>query len=515
MKLQRNTQKKSWKILMKVSVLAIFFITSFIFADAGFLKARLTANAAQVKSFCQSDEVKIVFSNYYRHPETRQTYYQLYYVDFSEGQPQIRRMKNIEYGIVPVISPDGTMVTFATGVRNDGATGQVSTAWYAPLSEAATATLIATPGYVPRFVQNAVNPSVIYSTASTPLPGKNHIWDGSGQVLQKDLVTGTITPVITSGSYLGGMSYSANWIATSESSPNAFLLDLQNQQNGPDTLHILPVKKNGTDTDTIVSLQCCNPSISSSRLFENVMMYFDFSSDAILVADCYHPTMGYWGFHDRIFIARNDRTILKYYDVPSEIIDRPKGETNGMGQITEKKWNYPEWSNHPYYAASAVEIDRYWADSSSRPSVRCEQLYILNLKDSTYLKIIETTDTTFNHSTNMQYPWVWIKTPDNFAAIEDTAWLKYSHDVISTVPSQRREFGTLQMHLSHNRLMSNKGIQNVILYDLNGRQLWKSSFSKPKMIVQLPSMKIQKCYLVSVTLKNNLSRQFTLMNITE
>lgn len=234
-----------------------------------------------------------------------------------------------------------------------------------------------------------------------------------------------------------------------------------------------------------LDLQTCNPSISSSRIFTNTMMYIDFSSSAIENAGSYHPVLGYWDIHQRIFIGRSDGVILRYYDAPQDKISEIPESEMGKGEAYSVNWNHPEWSNHPYYATALSYVTRLWKKTMYERTYHNEGLYIINLKDSAYLKIVEITDTSYTSTETLKWPWVWIETPSNFAEIEDPYWL------VKPVSIKKRNYSkslSAKLNIKNNLLqVDGDQIMQIRLFSHNGRLLWSGKYPKAQSTVILPS----------------------------
>ena len=194
---------------------------------------------------------------------------------------------------------------------------------------------------------------------------------------------------------------------------------------GPQPVHTMRVKKDVTNADTFVSIGTCNPSRSASRIFTNTMLYYDFSSAAMTAAKCHHPLLGTWGMHQLLFISRYDAEDLRVYNTPADRSIVPLATANGLGEAVGKEWSNPEWSNHPYYAVSSLLVDRLWNVSGTWDhTYNSESIYLVNLKDSLYVKLVESTDTSYTSAVSFANPFVWVEVPAGFQ--EDTAWLKYT-----------------------------------------------------------------------------------------
>mgnify|MGYP006278745229 CR=1 FL=1 len=405
--------------LHPVSLLTVMLLQRLCLAG---LSARLTVSPADMESFCGTRNAKLVFAS--RDPQSVSF---LYFVDFSEPVPSIEKMANTDGAALPVISPDGGMVTFVTGVRGDGTTNSRSTVWVCELSGDAEPMKVADSGYVPRFKQNAPTPTIIYSTCNNN--GDQPMWNGCGAVIEHSVGSGSTGEVWEGGSYYGGLSWDGRYLAHSESGMSAFILDRESGGTTPVSVHELTVRKEATGEDTTIALQTCNPSISGSRVFTDMIMFYDFSSSGITDAGCSHPILGTWGFHDRIFITGIDKRVRRVYDIPAEPAVVPQSRIEGKGEIVGKQWGFPEWSNHPYYAVSSLQTDRIWLRGGppyKRVGKR-ESIYCINLKDSLYLKMVETTDSSYESTVDLQNPWLWIETPAAFASVEDDRWLLHPY----------------------------------------------------------------------------------------
>jgi len=399
---------------------AIMVSLFFVFpSHAQLTGARITVTQGRLDSLCGTHNVKVVFMcrNYG------------YFVDFSEAAPQqIHLMGNVISAYFPVISSDGRWISYQTGIEKEGPPDNATKGkiWFRELAVTGTPVQVADTAYVPRFVQNTPvdTPQVLYAT-SVQCPSQ--ICYNTGQTLKKSIVNkvpqSAAQTVFGNGSYYGGLSYDNRYLVTGwPGGPDAFMLDLDSS-GGPRSVHTMRVKKNVTDIVTFVRVGTCNISRSASRIFTNTMLFYDFGSGAITLADCYHPILGTWAEHAKLFISRCDAEELRVFDMPA---DRPvkvvPPDTIHSGDAVGKEWYHPEWSNHPYYAAAALHIDRVF-DSSAQWVHRynSESVYLLNLKDSVYVKLIESIDTSITSTIGFNYPWVWVDTGTGFS--EDAAWL--------------------------------------------------------------------------------------------
>ena len=197
--------------------------------------------------------------------------------------------------------------------------------------------------------------------------------------------------------------------------PNPIIYNLQN--NKEYLLHSLLCENIQTGSDTIINLQTCNCSVSSSFVFPDCMMYLDFG----LPSQYTHKYLGSWDLHKRIFIADTTGNILKYYDFPDSLLPASRNNINGC------YWTHCKWAvNHPYFAISGNVIWRTFKQSNGTylGTVLCEDIYSIDLRNGTYLKLVESANNSMDSDVNLQWPSLWVDMPSAFT--EDAAWLANS-----------------------------------------------------------------------------------------
>lgn len=451
---------------------ALFFILIlvFLFTNSQALPVKVTT-VQKVRDFCGTNKVKIIFD---------QKGTDLFYVNFSEvdsGTPLVHEIKGTNTAILPVLSPDGNWFACATGPVNEF-DANPSASWMMALTDqAATPIKISDNAYVPRFVKNSAQPAVVYSTCSlNPNPAKNAL-QGCGVVktAQWNGSSWSDSTLWPGGSYLSGLSYDNRYLADGEQSLHGFMLDLQNSANGPAQIHNIPALTK-TGKDTTVTSQVCNASISSSRLFTNSMMYLDFGFDSTLIK--VHSLIGGWDFHKRIFISDYSGAILKYYDPPQNIVPLSVATDQSRGNPDAMEWNYPEWSNHPYFAAVTLNIERIWYDKTQTPpwvyQMKNEKVCILNIQTGAILPIVESIDTSLTSTTNLEWPFLWVDMPASFS--EPAGWLAIENQN----PASRLHKGHISLDMD--LLTSGFPMSKVELYTLSGKLLWRFDAKGKKMV---------------------------------
>lgn len=423
----------------------------------------------------------------------------LYFVDFSESSPAIKEIAAVTDAAIPVISPNGKWVTYATQTRRDGATLSPSTAWVCRLEPDARPIQVSQSGkgYVPRFVPNMLDtPTVIYSTAGFRLDNKSYAWDGAGMVVARKIINGAVEPgesvVFDGGSYFAGISYDGRYLGSAENGPHAHILDLRDPSRIPHAVHTFQVRLNANDQMQQHTVQTCNASMSSSRILTDAIMYVDFG---LMYDQCQCTTdMGPWDFHTRLFISRSDSTILRYYDVPSppQVDDTA---TLGNGEIIGREWSYPEWSNHPYFAVASILNRRRYLDPAISffvPVGRRERIALINLKDSSYTDLIQSTDTAaFDSDAGFFFPGLWVDVPRDFA--EDPGWLHRNNH--SNIPPVFRPNSTIS--IQGRTVTAKSGLRRVSMISSNGRLIFDSRPGGDRLFM-LPPAASGGLFVVSV-----------------
>jgi|GEM_PF-1313032 len=415
-----------------------------VFSIGDLNTAEFSHSAEEVKSFLQTDNAKLVFvcNN------------KLYYVDYSEDPITIHQMSKITSSrvIAPSISEDGNWVVYAAPGSDGNLTSDLtnsasvkSSAWICSLSiDAEPIEITADNAHVPRFVKGSGQLDIIYSTLG--------IWDAwkdkVGAVKRQNIrpngsKDGSETTVYSECAMYGGMSYEGTdgkqYMGTAQGNTGgAWMVELGNPTNIVG-LHQLQVRASKTAADyTTIQPQCCNPSITSSKTAPNTMMYLDFGSGGKYhdrIKDGQTP----WAVHEIIFISNFSGEIMKFFLQPSDIAKittsqagelKAAGGTGGaIVATTGNTYEFPEWSNHPYYAITCVQTDRLWwsgknwvADPSKDNSrKKNEYIYVINLKENIKMRLLHTSDTLQGRTTSYEWPWLWVEIPEGFE--EDDQWL--------------------------------------------------------------------------------------------
>jgi hypothetical protein len=369
-----------------------------------------SATSAEVREFLSKGQggvnAKLVYIDRTRPEE------QLCYIDFSEAaaSPAIHVIAAAKDPEVPVISPDGKWVVYAsgTGTEAGSAPGTNSSVYLVKMEEAAQPVLIAADSACePRFVQNPADGrlTVVYSTQSPNLG-----WEGHGRTMESEVdvsgnapVPGTPKVLCASGSYTGGLSYDGRYLCGGGG--HIAMLDMQGAKGRPDTL-------------SYDMIQSCNASITSSRVRTNAMMYLNTQGSAAAINGGKK-----WGEWQTILISDNAKHLLKGYTYPAAFTYPVETVTPSVSAI---KWHHCEWSNHPHFATATLNVERYFKSASGYDNTAMqERIYLINLKDSAYLEVlrpdaVKSAGGTYDVS-GFYWPWLWVEVPAGFEENKD--WL--------------------------------------------------------------------------------------------
>lgn len=151
--------KRNTTLYLSCFRIAAAFMLCAVWYSYSQISARISTSPSQLIAACGTAKVKIVFLNQNV----------LYYVDFSEATPQIRKMNITGPAYFPVISPDGQWIAYQTANDAEGPSSNPVSgkAWMRELAVEGSPVKIADTGYVPRFVQNtsADTPEIIYAAS--------------------------------------------------------------------------------------------------------------------------------------------------------------------------------------------------------------------------------------------------------------------------------------------------------------------------------------------------------------
>lgn len=446
----------------------------------------------RIMELCGTSEVKLVF----------QIGVTLGYVDFSVESPQITTIPGVTgqgvFSYLPVISPDGKWIMFVQGARDDGSNVDSSSVWVTSLQAGESPKKILSKGYVPRFVHGRLGDTleIVYGTSSD-CPGTPKRCDLDGTTIRQAIVplTGHVGPEVSlygNGSYYGGLSQDERYLCTGwmGSQIDVLMKDLRNRSLLPKHMHTMTVKKKASQTDTLVTVPSCNPSISPSRVYTDAMLFFDFGSLTIKQAGCHHPVLGTWNVHEILFIARYGSaahgSTVRAYRTPEDVhVYNPLSSLiEGNGEPIEKEWQNPEWSNHPYYGVAGVKVKRIYATGDSWKTVpRTEMVHLIDFRDGSTVRLIESSDTSILSTVNIYNPYVWVAVDSTFE--EDSTWLDGVRlQSASPVehPSAALRNESERIWLDEGVVRSSARIESVSVYSVLGQLIYRIRPQDPKRV---------------------------------
>jgi hypothetical protein len=369
-----------------------------------------SATSAEVRDFLGKGgggtHAKLVFI------DRTSTIEQLCYIDFAEGttEPIVHIIAEAKAAEVPVISPDGNWVVYASGSGTEAGSpvSARSSVYLTKLAPDAHPILVAADSACePRFVQNNSGKlTVVFSTLAP-----NFGWEGFGKTVEIDIDLSSSEPIPSTkrilnpnGSYTAGLSWDERYL--SGGGGHVAILDLDSGKGHPDT----------ASYDLV---QSCNASASSSRIFTNTLMYLNTNGTNAKI-DSGKP----WGEWQTIIIGNSKKQLIKGYTFPATykfpIETEPKSYTG-------TKWHHCEWSNHPHFATATLNVERYFKTQTGYANTGYqERIYVVNLRDSTYLEVLRPDKVRFTgksfDASGFYWPWLWVEVPIDFK--ESPIWLK-------------------------------------------------------------------------------------------
>ncbi len=490
--LNKNTPYNVPQQIRHYFIILLFIIISISFAQ---FSPVMSSNTQEIHTFLTqgngSVNAKLVYVHYSNTDATKK----LCYIDFSEEieTPVVHTIATVEEARLPVISPDGNWVVYATGegAETGSPVSNRSSVYLCKIEEDATPVLVAADSACePRFIYSSEKLTVVYPTLAP-----NYGWEGFGKTMKVEIDVSSGTPVVGTpeiifehGSYTGGLSWDGKYLC-----------------GGGGDIVMLDLTSGNTKPDTVSSFaQSCNASISSSAHFTNTMMHLTMTGS--------HPIINggkSWSSWQTVLINNNQGDILQGYWYPTEykytLQTDPESFTEGYA-----RWHHCEWSNHPYFAVAALNADRYYPDGSDWVNTYYqERLYLINLKDSLYLEILRPDTIQYSgipgDNSGFHWPGLWIKIPDGFT--EDTTWLVPSTgiSVNQQMHNDRQIFS-----LKNNRIYSETGITSIALYQTNGKCLYSSSLPPKTKSIHLSQLnRVGKgVYLIQVKGKSDVVSTF-------
>jgi formylglycine-generating enzyme required for sulfatase activity len=311
--------------------------------------SKVVVTKTDLQSFIGTSLVKLA----YVQAEKLKRY--LFIADFTGDGISVTQCGRDSNVFCPTISPDGNFVAYSSS--GEGFAGACSLTVRSLSSGFNDAALLRMPGTIPRWwVSPGVKDTFLVYTTGASL-NKDPAWHNEKTMRIKVMggkAAGSAEVVWPDGSYHGGMSVDGRFIATGYQETR--LVDLQVKDTN--IFYFWPPYSGRDDTS-----QTCNVSMSPSAAEPGEVMLLDFGYQKVstVVGKPY-------GFHSVIFVCNtnmlNSKHVSKWFEVPSDY----------------SQWNYPEWSNHPDFAASL-------AIAFSGP----DMIYAIDCKSKTYQQLVSGT----------------------------------------------------------------------------------------------------------------------------
>jgi hypothetical protein len=431
----------------------------------------LYASKSAVDSFFGTDQAKLVYVN---KSDAASPLKSLEFIDFSEPVLRVQRIAAAVMPCVPVISPDGRWVTYASSTGNGEAGTNIadpSSVYICELkADAVPKKLYAGAAYEPRFVKSMrrATLSVIFPTQSSDFS-----WEGGGETMIVDVDTAGGTPMPGAprvlcpyGSYSGGLSDDSAWLCSG--SGLAVIINLKGGKTRPDTVG--PI---GFGTASAYGAQACNISMTSALDTTDRVMFLDFGGsdkDGRMGGKSWAP----WQI---IFVANSKKQLVAWYQVPSDDPAHPYeiAAPAALGGLDSAftRWHHPEWSNHPYFATATINLRRLWGKdpvtSIWQATEKQERIAFIDLRQpGRYLTVlgpdsVELAWDFMRNGDNLCWPWLWVKVPQSMSAGPQR-----QHRPLRHGPG---------FDIQRDRLLSRGNIMTDIrIFSLDGRKVMHAAF---------------------------------------
>jgi hypothetical protein len=223
--------------------------------------------------------------------------------------------------------------------------------------------------------------------------------------------------------------------------------------------------------------------------FTNTMMYLTMSVTGTIPP---HINNGKpWGTWEVILINNALKRTLKGYTRPDSASFKFPIETNPPS-FTKAKWHHCEWSNHPYFAAAAINAERYFSFNGEWVNTYYqERIYLINLKDSSYLEVMRLKtiayDSVPDDNSGLHWPYLWVQKPANFT--ESTQWMDSALITSVKHSEQLNKPGSPLIVLNNSLMITQKSLSWLWLYTINGRLVQGMNVRNGQKIIPLPFIK--------------------------
>jgi hypothetical protein len=121
-----------------------------------------------------------------------------------------------------------------------------------------------------------------------------------------------------------------------------------------------------------------------------------------------------------------------------------------------------------------------------------EYISLINLKDSTFLPVLQTTDTTKSSKRSFMWPWFWAQIPSTFS--ESNEWLTSSISV-KKKPIRNTSMINLKTFLTDNNSLE--------ICNLQGRRIWSGAANESALLTVKRRLLKNKMYFIIVRDQDN------------
>jgi uncharacterized protein (TIGR02171 family) len=292
----------------------------------------------------------------------------LAYLDYRSGSPVGKEFSDFDKVFYPVISPDGAWVAFATALEGAEENSEI---FVRKLDGAISDPVKIGEGFIPRWwVDEAKNDTTLVFTSSA-VSNIESRWLSTSTRIQKisdGKPVGPAGTLVSEGGFHDGRSRNGRFLATGYQR-----LKVHDLNTGA-TKILFTSPDNGKATGD--TSQVCNVSIAPDSSGNTLLLDFGYPEKSALVGTGYEK-------HQYAFLSDAAGKVLRWFRAP-------KGE---------ESWNDLEWSNHPDFAVA----------SSTNGSGSQNNLYLLNLRDSSYTHLVA--------GTNLIQPGLWVAPAGNIGPI--------------------------------------------------------------------------------------------------
>ncbi len=270
----------------------------------------------------------------------------LVFADFTKSPPSLREFGDVAGVFYPRISPDGNWVAFGTGAEG-GDTG--SAIYVRPLGGDQAESRKVADGFIPRWWVDPATQDTFLIYSNSAVDNTSPSWSKTETLLLKikgGEPQGAPTALDLDGGFHDGRSSGGRWLATGYRR-----LKVRDLQGGGDRILFTAPDNGKAPGDTS---QVCNVSMAPDSTGRMLFLDFGWPYKNTVTGTSY-------GIHELAFMSDPSGKLARWYKAP----------------LGEASWDELEWTNQPDYAVSGA----------TEPSSKREHIYLVDLKDSVYLRL--------------------------------------------------------------------------------------------------------------------------------